>query len=167
VPDYATAHGHLALIALSEGDYDAALIHAEQAHRLEPDQPDAMHLLARARVRCNRPADAVPLLQRALALGLGKNQAAAQISLAEAFAVMGDPVSARSACEEAIRLGRNAGESYALLGDAARQFGRHYDLAEACYREAVRRDPHNKALALAVERFLASMKTAATSPSGR
>lgn len=156
-PDYATAHGHLAVIALQEGQHAVAVAEAERAYQLQPLDADAAHLLGRAYARAGRAKAGAMKIREALQRGLGRNEAAGQVSLAEALVIQGDLAGARAELDKAIALGRHAAESYAMLGDAARQFGSRNDLAEACYQEALRRDPQNRKLAEAVREIIDRM----------
>jgi pentatricopeptide repeat protein len=153
VPDDGTAHSHLALIYLQEEELDRALYHAERGRALAPEEPDALHLLGRAYVRHGRVAEALGLIREALERGLGPSQAAGYVSLAEAHVAEGDLPAAEAACERAIGLGRKGGECYAILGDAAMRFARRPDVAERYFQEAIRRDPANEDLRLAVEQL--------------
>ena len=142
-PKLAKAHANLALIALEEADYATALDHAEKAHAFDPENSANLHVLGRAYVRQREFARAVPLIEQALAKGLGPNQASGLIALGEARLCLGDENGALSAAQDAAALGYAADKAYAEFGDAAYQFAKNTALAERMFRRAVDAAPHN------------------------
>jgi protein O-mannosyl-transferase len=156
-PKLDKAHANLAVIALEEGDFVTALDRAEKAHSLDPENSANLHVLGRALVRRGQAAKAVPLIERALAKGLGPNQASGFVALGEAKLCIGDESGALTAAQDAAALGYAVDKAFANLGDAAYQFagpttaGLRYggssngnaDMAERCFRRAVDAAPYD------------------------
>lgn len=140
-PKLAKAHANLALIALEEEDFAAAMERAQKAHQLDPENSANLHVLARAYVRSGQPAKAAPLIEQALAKGLGPNQSSGFVALGEARSCLGDEAGALSAGQDAAALGYAAERAYAEFGYAAYRFAGNYELAERMFRRAIEAVP--------------------------
>jgi len=143
VPDLPKAQGNLALIALEEERFAAAEEHLRRAMKFEPESAEFLHLLGRTYVRTDRAAEAVPILKKALAAGLGKAEPTGYMSLAEAYLVSGDLSAARETCDKAVALGRTPGDTYASLGITAMKIAQRYDAAIEYDCLAVAAEPEN------------------------
>jgi Flp pilus assembly protein TadD len=100
----------------------------------QPDQPDALHLLALLAMRVGRSADAAALLHRVVALK--PESADAFGHLGTALADTGHLCEAITALQRSILLNPNSAESFYNLGDVYKSTGR-LDEAIGALRQAI------------------------------
>jgi Flp pilus assembly protein TadD len=143
VPNLAKGHAQLAKQQLESGAFEQALSHARRALEIEPENAGYLHVLGRSLVRTGRPEEAVPVIEQAIAGGLGPIEPLAHVSLAEALLATGDAAGARATCERAIGMGRGQVGTYTMMGDAAMQFARNYEAAADYYRLVLKHQPDN------------------------
>lgn len=143
MPNFSQALDNLAYLALTENRLDEALTYAERAHRNAPGDPQHMHMLARVLVRKGRAAEALPLIQESLRLGLGPTQAAGQVALAQTLICLSDDTGAEAACAEAIRLGFTPSKCHAEVAEIALRHAKRYAIAAHYYRRAAEAEPEN------------------------
>lgn len=143
MPNFPQALNNLAYLALTENRLDEALAYAERAHRSAPGDPQHMHILARALVRKDRAAEALPLIQESLRLGLGATQAAGQVALAQTLICLSDDAGAEAACAEAIRLGFTPSKCHAEVAEIAMRHAKRFAISAHHYRQAVEAEPEN------------------------
>jgi len=103
----------------------------------EPDVPEARHLLALARLRLGRPAEAMRVLEPIMS-GAEENPAL-QVSYGRAALLSGDRLRASLAFEKARRLDPNRVEAYIGLASVALYAG-DLEAAESGFRTALRAD---------------------------
>ena len=141
VPDLAKANYNVALFHYDEGQYEASRDAAARAVESEPRTPKHLHVLGASLTRLGEPERALPLIQQALEMGLGRKQAQGYISLAEAHIAMGDAEQAQRAVEQAAALGEDSARSLARIGRVAMEQARNCDWAIEYYRAALSKDP--------------------------
>jgi tetratricopeptide (TPR) repeat protein len=115
---------------------------AEQIYRqilaVEPNQPDALHLLGVVASQTGRHEMAVECIERAI--GLQGNEAAFHNNLGEAYRGLYRLPEAVACCRRALELRPDFAEAHYNLGNALRDQGKHDD-AIACYRRALELKP--------------------------
>jgi hypothetical protein len=101
-----TLANHLALAQrlIQRQGYDEAVPHLQVAHKIEPDHGQVLYSLALCHARAERPADAVPLLQRLLAKDPRWSNYAASYLMIETRREMDDHAGAVAGCRELARL---------------------------------------------------------------
>jgi hypothetical protein len=88
--DHARDHLDLADILFSKGRFKDAEISYRNSLQRDPHDPDAMAHLGHCLLRLNRPAEARPLLEAALALDPKHDYGYTQTALAETLTALGD-----------------------------------------------------------------------------
>ena len=131
---------------LIHGHFQSAIEHARRALAIVPNEPGALHLLGRALVRTGQPEKAAESIRQAISGGLGPMEPMAYISLAEALIVAGDLAGARTACDQAIAMERDAAFTYTMLGDMALNYAKNGAVAAEYYRLALDCEPDNTAI---------------------
>ncbi len=114
----------------------------EAVLRLQPDDPDALHLLGVARRALGRPAEAASLVRRAIERAPGL--AAAWYNLGNIETDRGRQEEAAAAYERAAELDPDNATYWYALGVALARTGRSAQ-AMAAYRRALACDPHHLA----------------------
>jgi hypothetical protein len=101
-----TLTNHLALAErlIELKDYAAAVPHLEAAHKLEPEHGQVLYLLSMCHVRENRPAEAIPLLDRVIRRDPRWSGYAAWVLLAEAHTLNGNKEEAVARCRDLVKL---------------------------------------------------------------
>jgi predicted O-linked N-acetylglucosamine transferase (SPINDLY family) len=108
--------------------------------KINPNQPDALHLLGILATRTGEPDVAVELIGRAI--GLRPNSAEFYDNLADAFAALGRYDEAIAARRKAISLDKGLFRAYLLLGNLLGDVGR-FEEAIATYRGALQIKPND------------------------
>jgi serine/threonine protein kinase/WD40 repeat protein len=105
-PTHAAAHNALAWLLLTGPkpvrDPGEALTLARKAVELAPESPPCLNTLGLALYRADRPAEAVPLLEKSLAAGEGRHEAYDLFFLAMCHARLGDAARARDCFDRAV-----------------------------------------------------------------
>ena len=109
-----------------------------QAVEREPTNPVYVHDLGRSLLRNRQPAEAEPVLARAVALKPGGWDALCDLGTSQLE--QGRAAAAFSSFAEALAVQPYAAVAHFNLGNALQDLGRYKD-AEACYREALRFTP--------------------------
>jgi tetratricopeptide (TPR) repeat protein len=136
VPRYAPAHANLTDVEERQGNYAAALAHAEAAVEISPDQALYQYNLGRIRVRMGYDEAALGPLQRA-----ARRRpcfAEALNELASAYLSLDLPAAALRAAEDGLRCDPEIAPLYKNLGRSALAEGRP-GAAVSALEEAVRR----------------------------
>jgi predicted O-linked N-acetylglucosamine transferase (SPINDLY family) len=135
---------------------EAAAIYAKIL-QTQPDQFECLHYLGVSHLQGGRPAEALPLLERALRLGA--NDASLQANVGLALSSLGRAEEALRCFDKALRLRPGMPEALNNKGWALRAQGR-LDEALACFDQALRAAPalaelhHRRGLVLsALQRF--------------
>jgi predicted O-linked N-acetylglucosamine transferase (SPINDLY family) len=105
------------------GRLDAATARYHDVLRAVSDQPDALHLLGVLALQQGRPADAVPLIERAVAAR--SDSAVYHGNLGVAYQSLGRADEARSALERAVALDPRHVDALFNLGVTLQQLGEH------------------------------------------
>jgi protein O-GlcNAc transferase len=106
----------------------------EQVLALEPDQPDALHLLGLIALQTNRPAEGIELIRRALAVRPAFAQALS--NLGSALVAAGRLDEAASSFDSAIALAPDNPEFHNNRGSALNHLARHEE-ALSSFRRAI------------------------------
>jgi serine/threonine protein kinase/WD40 repeat protein/tetratricopeptide (TPR) repeat protein len=105
-PGYEAAHNNLAWLLLTgpraRGDVAEALRHAREAVERSGEQPVYLNTLGLALYRSGRAAEAVPVLEKGLALGGGRSDGYDLFLLALCHARLGDAVRAKQCFDRAV-----------------------------------------------------------------
>src|SRR5205823_2865601 len=96
-----------------QGDFRAAETMYRQVLAQFPDQPDTLNLLATLGMQLHRPSDALPLIQRAIALR--PDTCAFHCNLATALRMLNRFDEALSAARRAVELGPGEPNAYLAL----------------------------------------------------
>lgn len=141
VPTLPMANHELGVSYLRRGEPEKALAHAQRAANAEPDNSRFIYSLGRVLVKTNRASEAIPLIRRALANGLGPAQGWGYVLLAEALLAVDDGPGAEDACRQAISFDCDPAEVFAILANAAMQLPRDYTAAAEYYRRVLELRP--------------------------
>ena len=114
------------------GDVQAAAALYESLRRKIPDQPELLYLLGAAYVRLERPRDAVPLLERSLALR--PDHTPAMEMAGSAWIKLQNPIGALEYFERAAKLRPSATDALCRLGSTLVACNRPSDAADAFQR---------------------------------
>ncbi len=136
-PKLARGNYNMALLQIEAADYEAARDSARKALEAEPENANFLYALGYSLSRAGAPQEAIPLLQKALRLGLGDKEAVGHLALAEAHLIAEDRSAAQLALEQATDLGVAPGVALARLGQAALHHARRCDWAQEYYADAV------------------------------
>ncbi|MFQ5424277.1 MAG: tetratricopeptide repeat protein [Phycisphaerae bacterium] len=140
VPTLAKAQYELAVLDVFDRAYDVALLHVERAVEAEPRNADYCRVLGVAYTGAGRPLDAIPIIERALSLGLGPRRPWGYVALADAHIAKGDAESAQAAMRETDALYPSASTKYAWFAGVAMSHGK-YAIAVDFYRRALEHGP--------------------------
>jgi tetratricopeptide (TPR) repeat protein len=110
-----------------------------RAHKLAPQNPDIIFLLARVSMSQNYFEDAIPLLESGLKIA--PKRADLHAALGESYFMAGKTEKAIDEFKALIELDR-AARSYAFLGLSYRHLGR-FDEAKKYFEQGLKLDPHN------------------------
>jgi Flp pilus assembly protein TadD len=129
-PSHRGMRRNLMRATLAARQFDQALLHADICLRQTPDDPELHFIRGTALSGLNRPFDACPPLNRALALR--PDHAATSLNLANASADLDDWNAAERLCRQAIRRDPLMPEAYASLGYILTMRGLLDAAIEAC-----------------------------------
>ncbi len=129
----ATAHHQAGRLAQAEAGY-------RQILQIEPDNPDALHLLGLCSHQAGRNNVAVELIKRAISINSGIP--AFYLNLGVAIAAQGNPAEATANFRKALSLKPDLAPAHYNLGNSLVALGR-YDDAVACFRRALAINPNH------------------------
>jgi Flp pilus assembly protein TadD len=138
-----------ATAAYARGDYAAALLGFQQAMTEHPDDPAAANNVGQVLVRLGRPAEAVPLFEKAVS---GRpTEWSYRFNLARAYALLRDWPAAVASYREADRLFPDDGPTLYNFGLSLQQTGSDEEAA-AVLERAVSSTPGDPTFVLALAR---------------
>ncbi|MBT3295581.1 MAG: tetratricopeptide repeat protein [Verrucomicrobia bacterium] len=137
-PHSSTAHNDLGNALLELGRPREAVLHLQEALRLEPGMADAHSNLGNVLLKLSRPLEAIPLYSEALRLE--PDHAEAHFNWGIALEALGRPQEAIVHYQEAVRIKPNLADAHYNLGNALLKLGRPREAIEH-YRQAVRLKP--------------------------
>lgn len=134
-------------VAYVQGDYEAALARFREEIGRRPSDAEARNNAAQMLVRVGRPAEALPLLEKAVALD--PERWAYRFNLARAHGVLGNWGQAAAGYQEAAARFPNDYATLFNLGQALHRAGREAEAVER-YRQAIAANPDDATFHLAL-----------------